>query len=105
MAEWAGEGNDWVQKNVAPTQDGRCECCFVKDGEVDHWAAHIFGERNKEADEWAEKRARGLTDEREDEANVVLSDVTGTCGFWDGSFRDNACGAGMWINIFTPTLV
>ena len=29
-------------------------------------------------------------------------DVTGVCGFWDGS-RNTMCGAGMWINV-TPTL-
>ena len=62
--------------------------------------AHLR-EHNKEADEWAGKRPRCL---KEDETNVVWSDVTGICGFLDGCFRDDVCGAAMWINMFTPTL-
>ena len=58
---------------------------------------HIFREHNKEADAWAGKGARGLTNEREDESDVVWLDVKGICGFWDGSCRKNMCGACMWI--------
>ena len=31
---------------------------------------------------------------------MVWSEVTGLCGFWGGSRRDDVCGAGMLINIF-----
>ena len=71
---------------------------------VDHWAVHIFREHNKEAHAWAERGARGLTDEREDDSNGVWSDVTRNCAFGNGSCRKNVCGAGMWIKRFTPTL-
>ena len=49
----------------------------VREGD---WAVHIFREHNEEGDAWAEQGACGI--EREP---GVWPDVTGICGFWDGS--------------------
>ena len=35
---------------------------------------------------------------------VIWADVTGICGFWDGSCRTAGCGPGMWVSVFTPPL-
>ena len=40
----------------------------------------------------------------EDDSTSVWPEVTGVCGFWDGSCRNGVCGAGMLIKIFTLTL-
>ena len=32
------------------------------------------------------------------------SDVTGICGFWDGTCHTVGCGAGMWVHVFTGAL-
>ena len=68
---------------------------------VGDWV-HIFREHNKEADAWAAKGVRGRIDNGEDDSNVVWSEVAGLCGFRAG--RDDVCGAGMWIKIFTQAL-
>ena len=65
---------------------------------------HIFWEHNKEADTPGGREVRGRTDEWGDDSKVVWSEVTGLCGFWDVSFRDDVCGAGVLIEIFTQTL-
>ena len=39
-----------------------------------------------------------------DDSEVVWPEVTGLCGFWDGSCCNDVCGAGMLIKIFTHTL-
>ena len=33
--------------------------------------------------------------------NVVWSEVTGLCGFWDGSCENGTCGAGIMIQALT----
>ena len=38
---------------------------------------------NKEAVAWAGRGVRGRTDEREYDSQIVWSEVTGPCGFWD----------------------
>ena len=57
----------------------------------------IFRERNTEADAWAEKGVRGPQEDWEDDSKVVWSDVTGLCGFWDGSCFHTIMG---WATIY-----
>ena len=64
-------------------------------------ATHIFREHNKEADLWAATGVKGLEDEWVDDAHVIWSEVIGLCGFWDGSFDNGKCGAGIMIQAFT----
>ena len=71
---------------------------------VAEWAIHIFREHNKEADSWAAKGVKGREGEWVDIASVVWSEVTGLCGFWDGSCENGRCGAGIMIQAFTKTL-
>ena len=54
---------------------------------------HIFHAHNKEAYCWAEKGAKGGRKEWEEGTEVIQSDVTGVCGFWDGRYRITGCGA------------
>ena len=49
------------------------------------WASHIFREHNKEAALWAAKGLKGRVVESVDNAQVVWSEVTRLCRFWDGS--------------------
>ena len=46
---------------------------------------HIFREHNKEAESWSGKGVKGREEQWVDTVNVVWSEVTGLCGFWDGS--------------------
>ena len=52
----------------------------------------------------AEGGVRGRTEEWKDDSKVVWSEVTGRSEFWDGSCRDEVCGAGMLNKFFTQTL-
>ena len=70
----------------------------------DDWVVHIFREHHKEARAWAEKGASGLREEREDDGDFAWSDVSGICGFWDGSCRVIGCGADMWVHVPTHAL-
>ena len=73
---------------------------------VADWAIHIFREHNKEADSLAGKGVKGREVEWVDTASVVWSEVTGLCGFWDGSCgcENGTCGAGIVIQAITKTL-
>ena len=68
------------------------------------WANHFFHEHNNEADAWARKGVKGRVGEWVDTANVVWSEVTGLCGFQDGSRENGTFGAGILIQAFTRTL-
>ena len=68
------------------------------------WAIHSFLEHDKDADAWAGNGVKGRVGEWVDTANVVWSEVTGLCGFWDGSCEDGTCEAGIMIQVFTKTL-
>ena len=61
-------------------------------------------EHYKEADLWAGRGVKGREAEWVDTANVVWYEVTGLCGFWDGSCESGTCGAGVMIQAFTETL-
>ena len=61
------------------------------------WVTHAFREHNKEADMWADKGATEWVDEWVDTAHIAWSEVTGLCGFWDGSCDNGNCGAGIMI--------
>ena len=63
---------------------------------IANWATLFFREHNKEADLWAAKGVKGREDEWVDTARVVRSDVTGLCGFWDGSCDNGKCGGGYY---------
>ena len=56
-----------------------------------------FREHHKEADQWADMGAKGRVDDRVDTARVAWSEVTGLCGFWDGSCDTGICGRVMVI--------
>ena len=58
----------------------------------------------EEADLWAAKCVKGREDEWVDTAHVVWSEVTGLCGFWDGSCDNGKCGAKTMIQALTKTL-
>ena len=75
LREWWGRGVDLRQR-------------------IADWATHIFRKHNKEADLCAAAGVMGREDERADTAHVVRSEVTGLCGFLDGS-----CGNGNGILI------
>ena len=47
---------------------------------------------------------KGREDEWVDTAHVVRSEVTGLCGFWDGSCDNGKCGAGIVIQAFVESL-
>ena len=68
------------------------------------WAVHISREHYKEADLWAGRGVKGREAEWVDTANVVWYEVTGLCGFWDGSCESGTCGGGVMIQAFTETL-
>ena len=59
----------------------------------------IFREHHIEADVWAGKGVKGPVGEWVDTANVVWSEVTGLCGFRDGSCESGTCGAGTVIRV------
>ena len=52
------------------------------------WVTHTFREHNKEADLWA--GAKGRVEEWVDTTRIARPDVTGLCGFWDGSSATTA---------------
>ena len=53
---------------------------------------------------WDGKGVKGREEEWTDTANVAWSEVTGLCGFWDGSCERGVCGAGILIQVFTQAL-
>ena len=71
---------------------------------VADWAIHIFFQHHKEANSWAGRGVKGHEKEWVDIADVVWSEVTGRCCFWDGSCESGACGAEMMIQMFIKTL-
>ena len=68
---------------------------------------HTFREHNKEADLWAGKGARGRAEEWVDTVRITWREVTGICGFWDGSYDNGRCGGGIVLMAFlgTPRMV
>ena len=56
------------------------------------WVTHTFREHNKEADLWAGKGAQGRAEECVDTTRSTWREVTGVCGFGDGSFDNGSCG-------------
>ena len=60
--------------------------------------SHIpFREHNKEADQWADKGAKGRVEEWVDTTRIAWPEVTGLCGSWDGSSDNGNCGGGTVI--------
>ena len=47
----------------------------------------FFGNTTQKLTPGRKKEVRGRQADWEDDAKVVWSDVTGLCGFWDGSFH------------------
>ena len=43
----------------------------------------------------------GREDEWIHDSKIALGEVTGICGFWDGSCNNNMCGAGIAILLYT----
>ena len=56
------------------------------------WVTHIFREHNMGADLWAGKGAQERAEESVDAIRITLQEVTGVCGFSDGSFDNGKCG-------------
>ena len=65
------------------------------------WVTHTFREHNKEADLWACKGAKGRAEEWVDTTRTVWQEVTGECGFWDGSHDNGKCGGGIVLMAFS----
>ena len=65
------------------------------------WVTHTFRERNKEADLWAGKGARGLAEEWVDTAPITWHEVLSICGLWDGSFDNGKCRSGIVLMTFS----
>ena len=57
------------------------------------WVTHTFREHNKEADLCAEEWV--------DIARTARQEVTGVCGFWDGSNDNGKCGRGIALMAFS----
>ena len=56
------------------------------------WVKHTFRERNKEADMWAGKGAKGCAEEWVDSTRIAWQEVTGLCGSHDnGKMRRRHC--------------
>ena len=67
------------------------------------WAVHVFREHNTEADLWAGYGAKGREAEWIHDSVIDWAEVTGICGFWDGSCSDHMCGAGITILLVTQS--
>ena len=65
------------------------------------WAVHVFREHNTEADQWAACGAKGRVAEWVYDSAIEWAEITGICGFWDGSCNDKTCGAGITILLFS----
>ena len=71
---------------------------------VAYFAVHMFHKHIKKADSWAWEGVKGRAEEWVDTANVVRLEVTGLCGFWDGSCEKGTCGARVMLLAFTKSL-
>ena len=56
------------------------------------WVTHTFREHYKEADWWADMGAKARVEDWVDTTRIAWQDVTGVCGFWDGSYDNGKCG-------------
>ena len=71
---------------------------------VADWAILIFREHNKKADALSVEGVKGRIGEWVDTANVAWSELTGLCGFLDGSCENGTRDAGMMVQVFSKTL-
>ena len=67
------------------------------------WVTHTFREHNKEADLWAGKGAKGRAEEWVDTTRIAWQEVTGVCGFWNGSYDNGKCGGGIVLMAFSES--
>ena len=67
------------------------------------WVTHTFREHNKEADLWASKGAKWRAEEWVDTTRITWKEVTGVCGFWDGSFDNGRCGRRIVLMVLGTT--
>ena len=58
---------------------------------------HTVREHNREADQWADKGAKGRVEEWVDTTRIAWPEVPGLCGFGDGSCDNGNCGGGIVI--------
>ena len=65
------------------------------------WVTHPFREHNKDADLWAGKGAKGRAEEWVDTTRIAWQEVTGVCGFWDGSHDNGKCGRSIVLMAFS----
>ena len=68
------------------------------------WVTHTFRQHNTEADLWADKGSKGRVEESVDTTRIAWPEVTGLCGFWDGSCDNGKCGGGIVIMAYTGGL-
>ena len=73
MREWLGHGMRLRQRTT-------------------DWVTHTFREHNEDADLWAGKGAQERAEEWVDTTRITWREVTGVCGFGDGSFDNGRCG-------------
>ena len=69
------------------------------------WVTHTLREHNKEADFWAGKGTKGRAEEWVDTTLIAWQEVTGACGFWDGSYDNGKCGGGIVLMAFSEQQV
>ena len=62
---------------------------------------HTFREHNNEADLWAGKGAQGRAEEWVDTTRITRREVTGVCGFWDGTFDNDRRERGIVLVAFS----
>ena len=68
--------------------------------QTNDWVTHTSREHDKEADLWAGKGAKGRAEEWVDTTTIAWREVTGVCGFWDGSYDSGKCGGGNVLMAF-----
>ena len=66
------------------------------------WVTNTFREHNnEEANQWADKGAKGRVEGWVDTTRITWREVTGLCGFWDGSCDNGKCGCGTVIMAYS----
>ena len=88
-----------VEKALKLLRDWRGRGMRLRQRTTD-WVTHTFREHHKEADLWAGKGAKGRAEEWVD-TRIAWQEVTGVCGFWDGSNDNGKCGGGIVLMAFS----
>ena len=87
--------NEYRRSRAGTKENGGVVGCAY--GSVQPIGSHTqtFREHRIEADQWADKGAKGRVEEWVDTTRIAGQEVTGVCGFWDGSNDNGRCGRGI----------